>query len=48
MKSGQVVTKLAKYTVLSMEETVTQGEEVMRTAGILTEYHNTQRHALPQ
>lgn len=47
MKSGQVVTKLAKYTVLSME-TVTQGEGVMRTGGILMEYYNTRGHALQQ
>ncbi|KAJ7411385.1 hypothetical protein WISP_102595 [Willisornis vidua] len=40
-KSGEAVTKFAKYTILSMEETVTQEEVVMRTGGIPTESHNT-------
>lgn len=48
MESGQVVTKLAKYSVLSMEETVTEGEGVTRTGGIPTEHHNTRGHELQQ
>lgn len=48
MRSGQVVTKLAMCTILNMDEPVTQGEGVMRTGGIPTEYYNTQVHALQQ